>query len=301
MFGITQEEYTSEISSEHALIAGSKIQIAVPDDFQHATDFQGIYSPATSISVILLEMPFDYSEIKGVFSDQSQLDKQNMVLVNHQFISFNGQEAELLEVTQSTRGLDFGKHILVFPQEGSTIIVNGIIPIELIETHGDMVKDVVLSVVYDATLVVDPFETLPYTINVEETKLLYATTISGASIYSVDGSVPTESEDKTSLIVANSLGEVLISNREAFSAEAIRSLPGYSNLNIVSTEEVIINNIEGIETVLMAINEDGNEEQIFHTILFSNDKYYRIIGTTEDNFESNLTLFRTVIETFQVK
>ncbi len=300
--GLSQEQYNSVVTPKHIHVDGSKISLSVPDGYEVAVDFPGFSNPDLGSSIMVNVMPFEYKEIKGVFKQQEQLDTQNMQLLEHSDIIFNGINAELVQVTQDASGLQFGKYVLIFGKEGSTILINGILPIEYIENHGQVLKEAILSTVYHEDLSIDPFSALPYSIDVSGTKLQFATTMSSAAVFSVDGKVPTESQDKTTLIVANSLSEVVIGDKLAFAEKAIKTYPGYSSeMDIVSTSEVLINGVEGVELVSKGVNNDGEMEQIAQIILFQNNKYYRIIGTSLEDYDDNLQLFRDVANTFQIK
>jgi len=158
------------------------------------------------------------------------------------------------------------------------------------------------SIAYEADLTIDPLSAVSFSINTENTKLKFAKNMSGSLLYTVDGKVPTGSEDKTSFIAGLSLANIQTIDKKLTAINRIKKLP-FTEIKIVEEQilPIEIDGISGYEIVADGFNESGVKEMIFQVMLFTDNGYYIMIGTTQNDFQNNLDLFKKVSKTLKRK
>ena len=65
--------------------------------------------------------------------------------------------------------------------------------------------------------------------------------------------------------------------------------------------EIEVDGISGYEIVGEALDKNGAKELVYEVMLFTDNGYYLLVGTTNDDFEANLDLFKKVSRTFKRK
>lgn len=179
-------------------------------------------------------------------------------------------------------------------------MINGTFPKEVTSLEKD-IRESMFSVVYESDLTVDPVSTVSFTVDTENTKLKFGKSISGMLLYTVDGKVPTESSDKTSFMVGLSIANVRTVDKKLTAITRFERMP-YSNLRVDESKigEVEIDGISGYEIVGEGLNKrKGTKEFVYQVMLFSEDGYYIMVGTTDANFEQNLELFKKISRTLK--
>ena len=78
----------------------------------------------------------------------------------------------------------------------------------------------------------------------------------------------------------------------------------YTNLKIDENKisDIQIDGISGYEIIAEGLdNSNGTKEQIYQVMLFTDNGYYIMVGTTKSDFETNLELFKQVARTLKRK
>jgi len=66
--------------------------------------------------------------------------------------------------------------------------------------------------------------------------------------------------------------------------------------------EIEIDGISGYEIVGEGLDKtNGTRELVYQVMLFTDDGYYIMVGTTKNDFEQNLELFKKVAKTLKRK
>jgi hypothetical protein len=296
-----QGEINNTKTDKHKRIAGTKFFIIPPAGFINATNFQGFQQMNSGASILVLEIPGPFSESTKGFNEQ-RLKTQGVVLKKKDEIKVNGNQGLFLTTEQFAYGTNYSKYILVFGDSKATYMVNGTFPEEVIELEKD-VRESMLSVIYESGLIVDPLSSVSFTVDTENTKLKFGSSMTGMLLYTVDGKVPTESSDKTSFIVGLSLANVQTVDKKLTAITRIKRLP-YTNLKIDENKigEIDIDGISGYEIVGEGLDKsNGTKELVYQVMLFTDNGYYILVGTTKNDFEQNLELFKKVTRTFKRK
>ncbi|WP_439559003.1 hypothetical protein, partial [Dyadobacter sp.] len=201
--------------------------------------------------------------------------------------------------TQSAYGNVYAKLILCFGSNEESVMINGAYPQDLPEV-GKQIKESILGAYFDAGKKVDPFEAVDFQISTAGTKLVFAKNAANALIYNIDGKVPTESADRTSFILSKSLSRLEIEDKKLFCLGRAHQL--YPGLSIDSVSTLSVDGIEGYELSGIAKNKNtGQDEQVYQAVLFSDNLYYIIIGSTNNDFANNLQTFKSITRSFKRK
>ncbi|SKC86894.1 hypothetical protein [Ohtaekwangia koreensis] len=296
-----QKEINNTRTDNHKQITGTKFFLIPPPGFISATSFQGFQQINSGASLLVMEMPGPFSESTKGFNEQG-LKTQGVILKKKEVININGSQGLFLTAEQFAYGTNYSKYILVFGDSKATYMVNGIFPKEYTELDKD-IQESMFSVVYESKLSVDPLSAISFTVDTENTKLKFGKSVTGMILYTVDGKVPTESNDKTNFIVGLSLVNVQSIDKKLIAINRIKRMP-YTHIKLDENKisEIKIDGISGYELVGEGVSKpDGTKELVYEVMLFTDNGYYIMVGTTMDDYEANLNLFKKVAKTFKRK
>jgi hypothetical protein len=292
-----QRKIDNTLTNEHQNIKGTKVSLIPPKGFINGLNFFGIQQSESGSSIMVLNVPAPYNESSSGITKENLLSK-GVEVKEIENLTVNNLPAIFVTGTQNAQGNIYTKYILIFGTENETIIINGVHPENLIDIDNEIKKSI-LSVFYEADKKINPFETLDYSINVSETKLKFGKSISNSLIFTVDGQVPTASSDKTNLIVTKSFYEVQIEDRKLFCINRLKQTP-LEIEHIEYTNEITIDGISGYEIYAKGKNKKSNKnENIYLVILFSDNLYYILFGTTNDETLKSIEEIKKAVLTFK--
>lgn len=294
-----QEKIENKSTENHQNIKGTKISLISPKGFISGQNFLGLQQIESGSSIMITEIPGPYSEIVKGMTKENFLSK-GVKTKKFENLTINGLPAILIHGTQNAYGYTFTKYILVFGTDSETIMINGAFPDNMKEI-GVQVKESILSAIYDEKRVVDPFETIDYSIDASKAGLKFGKNISNSLIFTTDGIVPTNSIDKTSLMVSKSFSTITIEDKKLFVINRLKQL--YTEETAIKfTNEISIDGINGFEVFAETKNKKtNNTEYIYQVILFSDNLYYIIIASTPDNSNERIEQLKETIKTFKRK
>lgn len=289
----------NKLTPQHEYINGTKISLIPPQDFISSKNFQGLEQNVSNSSIIIVEVPGSFSQISKGITKESLL--QNGVNVEKiETFTINQLPAILVTGTQNANGGVYSKYILIFGTEQETIIINGVFPKNYTRT-GEDIKNSMLSTYYNPEQTINAFDILNYTLNTDSTKLKFAKFFSNSLIYTVDGLLPTQSEDKTNLIVSKSISQITTQDKEQFSMYRLGQMP-YEIQNISSKIPIQLDRLSGFEIIADGVNNTTKEkEYLYQVILYSNDFYYIFFGTTNDSSGNSIQEIQSLVKTFRLK
>lgn len=291
-------EIQNELTPEHINVKGTKISIIPPEGWTVANNFNGFQQMGSSSSLMVVEIFGPYSEVSKGLTEEG-LKTQGVILDKKRSITINGYSAEYITAKQFAYETMFGKYILVFGNEHTSFIISGNFPIDFEKKIGKEIEKSILSVVFEPNKEIDPLSSVNYEIDVSNSKFKFAKMMSNSLLYNVDGKVPTESTDKTTLMVGNSLGKIEIEDKKQFSINRIKQFPSIKNVESKEIKSVTIDDVSGYEIIAYGKDEKTDSaEMIYQIILFNDNEYYLIVGIANDNFEENTVIFRNISKTF---
>ncbi|MFK7923592.1 MAG: hypothetical protein AB8H47_16665 [Bacteroidia bacterium] len=298
-----QEVITTTLTDEHQQVKGAKIFMVPPDSFAVATQFQGFQDADRSASLLVAVLEAPVAGLIEAFTEEA-LKGQGVKMLKKERITLNGMSGAFITGEQKGYGITFNKYILVFGNENFTALINGMYPKEDAKELDELVIKALRSTVYVEEADTDPLGALSFTINTEDTKLQFATIITGSALYSVDGNVPPETEDKTTFLVAQSIGSSIILDEQAFCIKRLKKMP-YEDIAFSEADitELRVDDLHGYTIPATAIDPKSKEDRmIYQTMLFDGEgNYFILLGTTNQNDESNAPLFDKLTKSFKRK
>ena len=278
-------------------VPGTKCSLIPPDGFVAATTFSGFQQNETGSSIMINEVPSDYKSILEGFTADA-LIKKGMTLVSKESISFQNKTATLIKVTQPAYGTTYIKQLLLFGDDQTTIMVNGIYPKESKAIEGK-IKDALLSTVYNPEQKEMGLDEISYSIDISNTEFKLAKFSLSGLIYSTDGKMVTENPI---FLVGNSIAKVPVQNQKQYSIERLKKLPRGDQNVVVEMGEIKIDQLKGYEIIANGITKDGKPELIYQVMLFNDlGDYYIMIGQSKEDFTNYIAIFKKLALTFRRK
>lgn len=280
------------------IVIGTKCTMSPPKGFTPGVGFSGFQQPETGASIVVAEFPAPYKQLVLGFNGNA-LKSQGMKLEQSQDIEFDGRTATLMLVSQTLNNVNYIKHILLFGDSTFTVMVNGIYP-ESAKYLEESIKKAIYTVKYNPIQTVDGEQTADFKIDIKKSDLKFASFMQGSLIYTTDGKMPPETDDKTMLMVGSSFQNVAVDNRKEYCIKRVKSLP-YGEKNVVEEiNPITINYLEGFELVAYGFDKEKNKQLTYQTILYTEvGTYFIILGSTTTDFEKNLANYKKVARTFE--
>lgn len=294
-----QIKIVNKLTADYQNVEGTKISLIPPAGFTKGVNFLGFQEEASGSSIMVLNIPGPFSETsKGITKENLLSTGVQMISDDH--ILLNGLPALLVQGKQSAYGNIYTKYILIFGTEKETIMINGVFPEHLTKLSGD-IKKCLLSAYYEAEKKVNILETVEYTIEVSGTKLKFAGNMSNALLYTVDGELPSKSDDKTSLIISKSFSNANTEDLKDFSINRLKQTP-FEVDSIKRSADIAIGDLSGYEIISKGKNiKTGVPEYLYQLILPTDSNYYILFGTTNDMSEVSISEIKKAAETFKLK
>lgn len=284
----------------HEYVEGTKISLCPPKGYIVANNWQGYQHYKSGSSLMVMEMPAPWDEIRPIFTSNEGFESQGIVVKDVYPIKVYGKEGFLVTGEQFANGMMYAKYILAFDTGTGAVMINGAHPNELKEFADGMVTSL-LSVVYNAEQKVDEFAGVTYRVDVTGTKLKFAMMTGSIHLYTVDGNATPAVDDKTAMMVGNTLGHVMREDHKQTAIDHLHRLP-FKNIEIQNIEPITIDGISGFAITAETENkETGLKELAYHITLFSDTMYYLIIGTSPGDHQVNIKLFKKIANTFERK
>lgn len=295
----SQEVIINEISKLHQSIAGTKISLVPPPGFSLSSNFLGLEEREKGSSIMIISMPAEFSKIAGGLTPEN-LAKQGVEVLKMEKFRINDLPALLITGSQRAYGSLFTKITLCFGNSKETIMVNGACLAGDRQAENS-IRQSIMSCVYDSSKSINPLEIVDFNIDLSTSGLKFAKGISGSLVWTSDGLLPTEAADKTSFTVVKSLRTFAIEDKRSFILARLNQLP----LSITSNQEpkpILVDGIPGYEIYAKYNDKTTKGEALLYlAILFRNDHYYILTGTTALMDVAILEKFKKATSTFYLK
>lgn len=211
----------------------------------------------------------------------------------------NGMDGYFITTEQSAYETQFVKYILTFGDVKSTFIITGIYPKKL-KTLDKAIVNALYSRVYDPTSMVNPVTTVPFAVNASNTKLKFAKLLMGSLFYTADGKAPTESSDKTTFAVAQAISKTEIEDEKLFASDRLSRMRYQIKSSENKINEIEIDGLHGYEIETKGTDpKNGVNTALYQVMLFTEGTYYIMFGAAENDFETNIALFKQIARTFK--
>ncbi|MCX2575381.1 hypothetical protein [Pedobacter sandarakinus] len=294
------QQFPTTKSVNHQQINGTNIFMVPPFGYLPSKNFKGFQNPLDPTSMIMIvEIPGPYSKISTGFNAE-MLKAKGMELKVKKETSLAGLNAMLIELDQQANGMMFSKHILIYGNEKSTTLVNGVYLKDSLE-NGKQIERSVLSALLDTGLKTNPGEALDYSLDEHRGNLKFKAVIGNGLIFNRDLKTPTESVDKATLITDKSFAKVDIANQKLFCISRLKKYPeDYSIITSKGISNIEIDSLKGY--ALFAKNNAKANEEMYQVILFKEGGgYFLFVGTYLSGSNQAIADIKKVILSFRRK
>lgn len=292
-------ELINKLTDKHQFAKGTKLAIIPPTDFVNAEAFAGFQQAATNASIMVSELPAPFATITSGFTAEN-LAKRNMTFLAKKQINFQNKPAFIYEVKQKAYGEEYLKKMLVFGDEKSTVLVNFIYPASEPNMETSISK-ALYSIVYESEKSIDPLADAAISIDISGTNMKFATAISGSYLFTTDGNVPVKAEDKAMLTMGQSISNFEMDDKKNYSINRLKQQSNGDKIIIENTAEVDIDSLKGYEIYGYGVDNNGKKELNYQIMLFSEKKYYILVGLANAHFDMYLAQFKAICKTFKRK
>lgn len=299
LFGFGQE-LPKEKTNAHQQIIGTNIFIVPPISFELSNHFKGFQNPNDQTSMIMtMDIPGPYLEVTKGFNAE-MLKTKGMELKTKKKIRVGEFHGLLIEFDQPANGMVFSKQLLVYGDENSTTLINGVYLKDSLQL-GEKIKQSILTTIVESDLKTNPREALNYDLNENIGSLKFKAVMGNGMLFNRDLKIPTESIDKASLLTDKSFAKIEIENEKLFCILRIKKYPDdFSVILSKGINEIEIDNLKGYE--LYAKNNDKENEEMYQVVLFDDvGGYYLFVGTYVAGNDNVITDIKKTIMTFKRK
>jgi hypothetical protein len=294
------QELPERKTENHQQINGTNIFMIPPDLFKPSVNFKGFQNPVDQTSMIMImEIPGPYSEVSKGFNSE-MLKEQGMELKTKREIKVDKFNGLLIELDQPANGMIFSKQILIYGNEESSTLINGVYLNDSLQL-GEKIKHSILTTFVDSETESNPREALNYSLNENVGSMKFKAVVGNGMIFNRDLKTPTKSVDKATLLTDKSYVNLEIENKKLFCISRLKKYPDdYSMIPAKGIDELEIDGLKGFE--LYATNNDNENEEMYQVILFDGDAgYYLFVGTYLTGSKDAVGEIRDLIQTFKRK
>ena len=301
LLGITafgQTVIVNRADERHQTIAGSKISMVPPAGFVESSGFSGFRQSESGATIMVVGMPgVSYQKLTAGMTKEG-LAAQGIELVKLENLTINNFPAVLVTAKQDVLGDLYAKYMLCLGTDGESVMISAVYPMNE-KVLDQELRTALLSTIYDPTQKVVESQAVDFDLDTSKSKFVLAKSMSNQLLFTKDGKVPTEAEDRTIFIAGKTIWNTTIADRKKFCVDRLEELP----ISIVSEDEVkeiVVDGLNGYELYATSQNKlTGFQEKVYLVILFSDTAYYTFFGTTAGDFEENLTGFKNFVLTFK--
>ncbi len=281
---------------------GSRIVLDLPDIYKPAPRFAGFIDQPRGISIILTEFPAEaYEQVIQGMTPETLATKG---FTNTTVGKLERDDTHVyVTAEQASGGVAYAKFLLILRAPSATALVTVNVPKDHIVRGVASAAEIALVLktarVADAVAPEKPLFSLSYLGPFKR-----AGTLSGAAtLYTLDGVLApaTPEPDRTVFIVAPSLDKRPIADVEAFSRNALQSLPSSKDVAVTTVRKLKIAGRDATELVAAATHaQTGTPLLIVQTVrVLSGGGYVRMIGLTPaSGSDKFLPEFRKMAESY---
>lgn len=295
------ESYINTLNENYIDIPGTRLSIIPPVGFEFMKQAPQFVEENGHGQIGLFEMTESYFNIVTMYSEEyyENIPESKIISVKDIYINgYNGREL-IIEETGNQK-----KYILLFGDNDFCVAIGGSYYIDFETTLADKIKESALSVVYNPNKKFNATEVLPYEINTSRTKLKLAGATQSYSFYTVGGKEPGSTLDRTELDIGGKRLDGSTQWTEDAVHQNIQDVMNYEGkfgLEIGKSRKVVIDEMNGYETLGYVIMDSDTIKLIYYLILIDKYDIYGITGRSNMDFSTNIEIFREISKTFKRK
>ncbi len=284
--------------SELVPVPGTKVRIAVPENFIPSANFTGFISAETGCSLVVTEIEGPFDRVSAGFSRKQALRERGMEVLSREPRSMGFHSGVLMKIVQTVGELQVQKWAWLFGNAESTVIVMGVCPLELVESELDMLRETVITAVWDPEHVVDPLAVLSFRFGDIEGMKFFSST-AGAVSFTPSGK---DNKNEPLFICTPGLRPVE-GDRRKFVDRDLRETRYYDNYQLGPIEPITIDRLSGYACLATARDTKSKTPSfIYLVVLYEGNSRWTMKGiASESAREQYLPLFERLAGSFRRK
>ena len=284
--------------AEAVRVPGTRVSLDPPSGFLAAENFSGFQLASRGASIVITEIPGPVSEVQKGMTPKG-LASRGMALLQSQTVNIEGQDALLLHVSQSARGTDFLKWMLVGGDARRTVMIVGTFP----KSESDLsapVRKSILTSTWSEKQRGDLFEGLAFRVD-PSPKLKLADRAGDMLVLTETGQIEPSSPQAATLVVGGAISEAVIENVEAFAKERAAKTEHVGPLRNLIGRPMTVDGLPGYELIGVGADEkSGRDVRLYQLVLVDSTTYYLAQGLMgADRDPRFVREFRRVTSTFR--
>ena len=284
--------------AEAMRVPGTRVSLSPPPGFLEAEQFAGFQLASRGASIVVTESSGPVAEFRKGMT-KGGLASRGMSLLQSQTVNIGGQEALLIQASQSTRGSGFLKWILVGGDARGSVMIVGSFP----KSESDLsepVRESILTSTWSEKQRGDLFEGLAFRAD-PSSKLKLADRMGNMLVFSETGAIEPSDSTQAILVVGGSLSETVIENLEKFAKERAAKTEGIGPLRNLIGRSMTVDGLAGYELIGIATyNKNGRDVRLYQLVLADGTTYYLAQGLLgADRDPRFVSEFRRVTATFR--
>ncbi len=281
-------------------IPGTKFKLLVPEKFIVAKDFAGIIIRETATSVHLVELPTDRKSMERGLTKEN-LAKKGMNLIKSEKVQSEIGKATLLHVTQSAQGREFRKWMLIGGTNKSALLLTATVPVTLADDMKNILKNVLLTALWDPKMSVDPLEGSGFTVKETKDLKISQAIMGGSLLLTKNGIKKRQNLTDPFMIIGQGTSEKGISDLVAFSKYYLNNIKDLSKIKIKKQEDLSIASMPACGLTAEAVYH-GIKVMVYLAIAYNGTHHYILRGVTGiKGSKVYLKQFRIIVNSFTLK
>ncbi len=299
-YSCSQQEvksYNNKLNEKYNDIPGTRISLIPPNGFKIKNLAPQLIEENGKGQIAIFEMPESYFQIIKMYTPEAFKKVPNEELISTKNININGYNGtELL-----TKASDHMKFVLMFGNDTLCVVIGGSYLKEYESVLSDKIRKTILSVVYNPEKQINQEENLPYEISTLGTKLKLALVTQSISFYTVDGNSTPQVPDKTCFEIGSGERKSRSEDWIKQNIQDVMKYEGRYGLEVKNSNKVIIDGLNGYETIGYVKVGNDTVKVIYYVILYDDDEMCTICGWSNMDFIENINLLRKISKTFKRK
>jgi hypothetical protein len=293
-FAQTLTKINNQVTPQHVAVQGSKLYMIPVEGFTQDMQVAGFVQVGTDNSILVKEAAGSFKSLTQTFMTENLTVKGMKLLGQEKFI-LNGDDAALFKLSQKVHKTTFTKFLFFFGDEDYCVLISSVFK-ENDTKLEEKIKKSLLSVAYKEESSVEPMPK-GFRLDFKKSGLKYARSISDAVIYSAEGKTSKNALEQNSFFAGS--GQAKTTDFAAFSTERIQKQIKTA-VKIEDSKAVTIAGLPGQEITASTITTEGNARKLYQVLLFDQEKYYILFGSTIDNADTQMAVFQTLVKSFEL-
>ena len=285
--------------------AGSRIALAVGDNFAPSDRFTGFVHEESGASIVLMELPLSaFDQLKKLGDASDTFAAQGVSGVSQETLPGRGGDYIYLRGEQKTALVDYAKYILIFRENGMTGMVTANIPRAAL-TSGLTTSAQIEGILRSAEAMSDAPQapnlfTLSYLGPFEEDLSLLGTTKGYRLNTSVLGT--NENEPQAIFLVAPSLTQAPIPDLSLFAERSFNGIDQIKDKAIETMHTIEAGGLPAVEVLGHGMDATTAKPALIYQLIIEakHGGYFRIVGLAPDKARDTfIPEFRKISESFR--